>query len=622
VSKDLNDYRTRRRNEVERLRNIGIDIGAFDELRKQLQSLPPQDYEDARTCDAQLVSTKAQIAQGEEAVSHARHELERLNGEQQENKNKNKRFGLLSGVVMVLSLCGTGAVFLFLHPMNWLFVDLTIALDSIFLVFTAVFSVLVLRPHYFKRSEYQSTENSLDAECKNVVVLKEKITALEVRLDTLAHKSHIFNTGGELLLRLRDFGEKVPNLRDLEYLDKTIISSDASLSQLRTGVEPYFARAGRMTLEIRPDTTAELSTEISGYVNDAKELQTVYGPAKSAKEQMEFLTSEIKEIQKQLLDNFIKAKMEHLHDYNESLREFHAKVGQYQQWNSMKAELHRLENDMSSGFVPDELPPQIERLERARKEKTAAMLDLVNKTPSILDLAPKAQVLHNSFVNVSTYSQKSQPAVTKRNIDTLKAERDNVTNLVRAANSSDANYVLMLEELKIVQAELTIVKRVKTALEHARDQIVQEQTTSGIDWRLKLNDIMEDMLTDMGIENPNYDVVLADTAGGSDIDLAGSLLGKPFSLLTMEQVRWFARVIVTRVLALNESFPLILNEPFGLGDEPVREHNMPFIFSLLDLKYQVLALTSDATRFESAYRAASDDQKKALHTCARVALGN
>ncbi|HEY9684127.1 MAG TPA: hypothetical protein V6C86_21280 [Oculatellaceae cyanobacterium] len=622
VSKDLSDYRTRRKNEVERLRSMGIDIAALDTLRNQLQSLSTQDYEDARTCDAQLVAANKQISDGEQQLARDRSQLERIDHERQGNASKNKKLGLISGIMMILSSCGTGGVFLFMHPVQWVFVDLTIALDSIFLVFTIVFSVFVLRPHYFKRKEYQATEQDIKTQTKDIGEVKERISALEVRLDTLAHRTSFFPTGNELLLRLREFAQKIPHLKELEYLDKTITSSEASLSHLRTGVEPYFARAGRMTLEIRPDTTTELCNEIAGYVTDARELQTVYGPAKSAKEQMEFLTNEIKEIQKQLLDNFIKGRMEHLHDYNESLREFHAKIGQHQQWNSMKAELHRLENDMSSGFVPDELPPQIERLERARKERTSLMIDLVNKTPSILELAPKAQAVHNQFVNVSTYSQKAQPAATKRNIDALKMERDSLSNLVRAANSSDASYVLMLQELKIVQSELVIVKRVKAALEHARDRIVQDQTTPGVDWRVKLNDIMEDMLSLMGIENPNYDAVLADTSGGVDIGQTGSLIGKPFSLLTMEQVRWFARAVVTRVLALNESFPLVLNEPFGLDSEPVREQNMPFIFSLIELKYQVLALTSDATRFESAYRAASEEQRRALHTCARVALGS
>ena len=91
-----------------------------------------------------------------------------------------------------------------------------------------------------------------------------------------------------------------------------------------------------------------------------------------------------------MLANFIKARMEHLHDYNESSREFFAKVAQYQQWQSMKLELNRLENDMSSGFVPDELPPQIERLEKARRESVVRSGRLPNLNRGRLALRGQA----------------------------------------------------------------------------------------------------------------------------------------------------------------------------------------------------------------------------------------
>jgi hypothetical protein len=372
---------------------------------------------------------------------------------------------------------------------------------------------------------------------------------------------------------------------------------------------------------VKPDTTTQLASEINSYVAEAREMLGVYGPITSAKEQMDFLTAEIKDAQKQLQASFIKARMEHLHDYNESYREFMSKVSLYQSYQSMKSELNRIENDMSSGFVPDELPPQIERLERARRGKYQLMQDQITRSPNILELAPKARAMMNLMASINPYNGKASPEATRKNIDNLKAERDGMAVLVRSANTSDATYVLMLQELKSVQAELTIVRRVKSALEQARDRVTQLQPAPGLDLPLVLSDIMEDMLTQMGVEARSYESMFSDSESPEQSNQVGSLAGKPFSLLTAEQVRWFARVVVVRVLALKNSFPLVLNEPFGIGQEPLRENHLPFIFALIEQHFQVLALTSEATRFEAAYNAASAEQKMSLHTCARVSLG-
>ena len=277
---------------------------------------------------------------------------------------------------------------------------------------------------------------------------------------------------------------------------------------------------------------------------------------------------------------------------------------------------------MSSGFVPDELPPQIERLEKSRLERIKTMQELVNRSPNIVDLAPRTPTILAQSANIQGFSIKNLAAKIKTNIDLLKVERDGLTALVRSANSSDASYMMSLQELRSIQAELTIVRRVKMALEQARDRVVQFQSNSLDEWHQKLTEILEDMVTQMGVELPAYETAFCDSVTDSESARSGPLSGKPFSLLTMEQVRWFARAIVSRVLALNQSFPLVFNEPFGIGQEPLRESNLPFIFTLLEQQFQVLALTSDASRFEAAYSAASTDQKLLIHTCARVALGS
>jgi len=620
VSQDLIDYYQKRRNEIERLKSLDIDLPALDAMRKTLNSMSSQDYEDACSFNQQVLSARKQVDDCEEIFASKRQRIVQIDRERKVQAEKNKSRSLISAIVLVVGLCVTGGVYGFVQSTRWLWIDISLFVDLLSMVLSVLFAVRFRVPKYFKQKEYKAAQLDMNAQTRVINQLHQKILSLEVKFDALAHKVK-FIDGREFMEKLKDYSDKVLQLKELDSIEKSIDTCEASLSHLKPGVEPYFARAGRLTMEIRPDTTSQLAAEINEYVEQANQLQSVYGPITAAKEQVEFLKTEISEIQKQLLANFIQARMEHLHDYKESHREFVGKVSLYQHWQATKNELRRLENDMSSGFVPDELPPQIARLESARKGKLMTMQELVNHSPSIVELAPPTRTILTQMFTVTAFSTKLPIVNLKRNIENLKGERDNLVALVRSANSSDASYVLMLQELRAVQSELTIVRRVKTALEHARDRIAQSQLTIAENAYVKLTEIMEDMLTQMGIETSQYEMALCDTTRGTDAAQFGSLIGKPFSLLTMEQVRWFARVVVARVLALNDSFPLLLNEPFGMDQEPLRENNLSFIFGLLGLHFQIFALTSDAARFEGAYSAASAEQKMLLHTCARVSLG-
>lgn len=617
---ELNELHSRRHMEIDRIRAKGIDIPSFNALRSRLQKMSTQDYEEARAYDGEIIASRKLIDESEKKFVRERNQLVEIDRERKVQAGKNKKISIIGAVTTFLGLCGSGAIYFFGHHGRWVFIDISLVIDAMLSILTAFFAVLTMRPQYYKSKEHKATELDMNAQRRAINELNSKVGELEVKLDTLAHRIQ-FADGVELASKLREYSQKIQEFRELDNFEKLIAEKEANLSHLRLGVEPYFTRAGRMTLEVKPDTTTQLASEINSYVAEAREMLGVYGPITSAKEQMDFLTAEIKDAQKQLQASFIKARMEHLHDYNESYREFMSKVSLYQSYQSMKSELNRIENDMSSGFVPDELPPQIERLERARRGKYQLMQDQITRSPNILELAPKARAMMNLMASINPYNGKASPEATRKNIDNLKAERDGMAVLVRSANTSDATYVLMLQDLKSVQAELTIVRRVKSALEQARDRVTQLQPAPGLDLPLVLSDIMEDMLTQMGVEARSYESVFSDSESPEQSNQVGSLAGKPFSLLTAEQVRWFARVVVVRVLALKNSFPLVLNEPFGIGQEPLRENHLPFIFALIEQHFQVLALTSEATRFEAAYNAASAEQKMSLHTCARVSLG-
>jgi hypothetical protein len=300
-----------------------------------------------------------------------------------------------------------------------------------------------------------------------------------------------------------------------------------------------------------------------------------------------------------------------LHDIETGYREYYSKLAAHHLWQSVSTELKRLETDMSSGFVPDELPPQVERLEKQRREKWKRIQQLTAMHVKIAELGAPI----TPAPGLATPATTIIPDNPKVYLDELKKERDELTARVRSAATDDVSYQAMLKQLHTTQTELNIVRRVKNALEHAKERIYNAAPNEV--WLNKLNRIVEDMLMDMGLELDNFDQNIQDD---SEQDPARQMIGKPFSLKTVEQVRWFARIVVIKTLGLNSMFPLILNEPFGIKDEPLRPNNLTFLLELRQLGFQLIAITNNRSRYQSAFAAVSEPQQALLQPCTRVVL--
>ena len=602
---EVGSLQRRRENELYKIAEQRIKLEDLEELRRVLSPLDAKDFEDAKSYNAVLGAAKDQEKECEKTVRSDKMVLSEIN-EQRQTVARSSRNKLGIAGALVVGLAG-GLIASILQHFSVVFLVVFGAGVTIAAGAAAYFAVHAFQPEFYRLNEYKTTQDNIEKQAKLGEELKAKVVGLENRLETLARKASIAD-GQEFLAKVQEYAARGYILKDLASIDQSMYVCDTNGEKIKATIGEYFNRCGR-SVEITSVSTLQLADEVSHYIAESKALNTNIAAINQARQQLDFLATEIKEADRQLQEIYVKAKLEHLHDIEAGYHEYYSKMASYHHWQSLSTELKRLETDMSSGFVPDELPPQIERLEKQRREKWKRIQQMAAMYTVISELGPPI----TPAPGLSTPATTVIPANPKLYLDEMKNERDLLTARVRSAATDDVSYQSMLKQLHATQTELNIVRRVKNALENAKERIFNAAPNEV--WLNKLNAIMEDMLTEMGLELDNFQLT-----GGDDLEAARQMIGKPFSLKTVEQVRWFARIVVIKTLGLSALFPLVLNEPFGIFAEPMRPNNLAFLFELLQLGFQIIAITNNQSHYQAAFSALNEKQQGFLVPCTRIVV--
>ncbi|MBI2811840.1 MAG: AAA family ATPase [Candidatus Melainabacteria bacterium] len=410
--------------------------------------------------------------------------------------------------------------------------------------------VMFMMPGSNKKKEAEQAELDIEKSRKQIDELNTKIRGLEGRLDALGQKIGM-SSGKQLIAQLT--GQSMPqsakdnDARSAEGLDQLIAARQTSFSEIQAELAPFFVKAGRHAWDINPESATELADQITKYIEEQRQINSTFSAVKQSKQQLEFLANEIKVIDDQLKEIFSDAHLDDSEKIEEMHQQFFSKLASFHRWQVMHTELRKMESDMSSGFTPDELPPQVERLETIRMEIFARMQELIEQYPSIAEMAPPMSPPRRMNLGGS-YSSKMY-------LDDLRRERDELTVRVRTASMNhDQNYLTAVEELEQVSRELNNVRRAKTALELARDTLHKLSSETYVDWSTKLNEIAKEMIVNIGLDfdDLHFDSDLRITArkksDGQEIN--ASNISTQLSTGTKEQLHWLARMVVSRFLSI------------------------------------------------------------------------
>lgn len=453
--------------------------------------------------------------------------------------------------------------------------------------------VMFMLPGASKKKEVEIAEAEIEKSRKQIDELNTKIRGLEGRLDALAQKIGL-PSGKHLISQLT--GAPLPVDKAAEArasLEILIRDRESTLAQVREDLEPFFIKAGRQTWEINPETATELADRITKSSEEQQRISSTYSALQQGKQQLEFLASEIHNIDDELRQIFDQAHLEFAEDIEQLHQQFFSKLASFHRWQGMQGELRKMESDMSSGFTPDELPPQVERLESMRMEIFARMQELVEQFPGIAEMAPPMTPPKRIHLR-GDYSNKMY-------LDDLRRERDELTLAVRTASMNhDQNYLSAVEELEQVSRELNNVRRAKTALELARDTLQKLSAETYEDWSVKLNEIAKEMITNIGLDFDSLqfdsDLRISARKKSDGQEVNSSNVSTQLSTGTKEQLHWLARMVVSRFLSRGNPLPIVLDEPFSEADDERFLRVMQFLLDVIVVNHQVIIFSCHQQR--------------------------
>ncbi|HEY9676412.1 MAG TPA: AAA family ATPase [Drouetiella sp.] len=537
---ELLDLRQRRGSEYDRLSSLNIDLNNVTSSKQAFQNMSDKDSESARSYMALLDQFKLALNEAEEKVERSRLVINDID---EQRKAKKVMFVLPGGAL--------------------------------------------------RKRELEAAEAEVEKETKHIEELNTKVKGLEAKLDTLAKKVGI-ESGEELLAHFSGAGGETNHLRELQSLDRMIEEKEGNITALNKEIEPLFLKAGRQIYDVNAATAAELAERVQQYVMEKQKADSKSNAAQQSKDQFAFLSSEIENVDNSLNEIFAQAHIEKSTNREEQRQEFFAKLANFHRWQMLTGELRKMEGDMSSGFTPDELPPQIERLESNRMEIFERMHELIEQHPAIAEMAPP-------MLSSQRKSSVADGGDEKTYVDDLRRERDELTLAVRSATMNhDQNYLSAVEEQEQISRELNNVRRAKTALELARDTLQKLSSETYVDWSAKLNDIAREMILNIGLdfESLHFDQDLKITARkrGETQDIDSTNINTQLSVGTKEQLHWLARMVVSQFLSKGNPLPIVLDEPFSEADDERFLRVMQFLIEVLSTKHQVIIFSCHQQR--------------------------
>jgi len=557
---EINDLREKREIEALRVRDQqSVDVDKVEQMRQSLLALETKEVDDARMYEALINAAHTQIAESEKTVQKARAQIAEV---EEEKKSKKGVF---------------------------------------------------FNPSTYRKKDLEAAEKDVQQQTTMMQDLQVKIRNLEMRLDNLARKAGLAD-GALLLKHVQEYNTKSVVVRELDIIDQNLNSREMTLHKSKLDLKPYFDKAARNSFEVSSDAALSLSTDAARYIEETRKLSTNFASVKQAQQQLDFLLTEIQDIEALLESVFIGAGLMDPADLEASYSEYQEKLARFKQLETTKHELARLENEISYEVPEEDL--QIERLEAQRNEALTRMQDLVNRHPEISEMGPPP-------VGAAT----SMPASDSINdeLESLSQDREQRIIKIRSVlNVYDETYLESEQELGRVEHDVEQLKQARTAIELARNTLDRLSGETYVDWASKLNAISQELVERIGLDYENL-------AFGSDLTLSVQRKGQlerlqpaqimtQLSIGTKEQLHWLARMVVCRFLSGENPLPIVLDEIFAETDDERFLRMMQFLLGVVASQNQIIMFSCHYQRYRWLIERFTPAQRELVELCKKSSL--
>jgi len=410
--KELKEFKDKFNQEETAARNLNLDLERFELTRRVMLTLDPREIDDAKSFSALMTGYKNQASESERGKERSEALITEIE-EQRQGKGE-------AGPMFKLFKSGS-----------------------------------------LRQKELEGAKADLERHEARLVDLKQKITALEQRLDGLALRLGL-STGAALLEELQAYSSAPPQLKELDMLQQLIATREASVAQLRSDIEPYLRQAQCSTTEITAEFLLELANQVALSVKEAKELEKGYEQVKSGKEQLDFLVSELTSIEEILAQLFANAGLKNPQNMDESYTGYYANVAAHHHWQALNDEIQKMQQRYHFEIGNEDLGAVINKLEAEKRDAWERIQDLANNYPEIAEKSPP------NAEQAALYAA----SLANPEVEMLRNERDRLRAEIRAFyDEYDHNFEATVTDLETVERRLEQARLNQAALELARERL-------------------------------------------------------------------------------------------------------------------------------------------------------
>ncbi len=584
-----------------RLTEGGSDSGSGE--WKSVNTLETKDIEDARSFSSLLEAFKDQINDAEKLIEQSNANKQQI---EQARKSKQKENRITGAVLILLAIaCGAGASFILAQKLSFVFVALCGGCAAISVIAAAVFFFLSMKPDYYQGDKMESIKDEIGKHTGVISERRNKIGALEVKLDNIARKIGV-SSSSDLVRQLNTLASIATKSRDLDLLNQLIAEKEKNIAKLKKEMEPFFHRANRLNLEINAVNSQELSDSVSKCLEETMSLNSSFQSIKNARKQLDFLTAEIQEADRQISEILVDSQIAY-EDIEAGYQEFKRCCQDFHKLSTLQDEIERL--DVDQDFSTQELPNTISRFEEERQYVYERMEVLIDQHPELADMTPE--------------SRPRLPWGENTDIEELRERRDQLLVKIRTTYSYlDEHCQPLMEEIANLDRQYANAKRAQLAIELARDTMQKLAGQTYVSWSNKLNEIAAEMLSRTGLdfEGFRFDENLNLIAYRKGEEVQPSQIMSQLSTGTKEQLHWLARMIVSRYLSKDNPLPIILDEPFSESDDTRFLTIMQFLLDVLVSQNQIIMFSCHQQRHNWLQTQLSEQQRDHLQQCHRVSV--
>jgi DNA repair exonuclease SbcCD ATPase subunit len=585
VEEELAELSARRQADLNTIVGANASDGDLDKMRTSLVSVESEGIENARSYHSLIMAFQDQITEAERNLHKERAKKKEYEQKLKEEVKKRQMLAI-GGAVVGAALLILAIVFFVTKAASFL-TPLAGIVGFISVVAAAWWFIPVIRPELLFKTEFNQISHDIGRITTNIQDLITKVGALEQKLDSLSRKVGL-QSRDELLDKLDDYAQQASKLKEFDLLDQMLEQKRVVMERYKTDLEKFVTKAGRAQLSLSANTAKQLSTALSTYLTESRQLEISFQSTTSSIRKVTHLEEDLMDTEHAIANLLTKAGIEMPENISEGIELVNKSLNSHHEYMSLSDQLNDLEQETGGHFV--ELPATIKNLEEfyARVQQQLATLrdqypDIESVTPAGEDEIPEGD------------------AADLEKLEGMRKERVDLQVRIRSLSSTcDEQYLVCIEELDLTEFKLSSAKRAKLALDLSSDTLKRLSGENYVDWSSNLNVIAKDMLSKLNLdyEEIRFDSelrLIARKKNDPD-EITSDEIMSQLSIGTKEQLHWLARMVVAKFLSRQHSMPIILDEPFSEADDDRFFKMMRFLISVISKEHQIIIFSCHQQR--------------------------